>query len=122
MLLEPWMIDCIFAFGTSLFLTSSIPAIIKVRRVKYSDAQSLVHNEIHMIALSAMLIGYLAMLAPISITITLIEIVIRLFLIKLIRKKRSHKLTYKSDIAYYILIGLKILYRKLRNKNDRYMS
>ena len=121
MLIDPWVIDCIFAFGTSLFLTSSIPAIIKVRRVKYSDAQSLVHSEIHLMALSAMFVGYLAMLAPISITITIIEIVIRLFLIKLIRKKRSHKLTYKSDIIYYIVVGLKGLYKKLRNKNDRYM-
>lgn len=116
MLLEPWVIDCIFAFGTSLFLTSSIPAIIKVRRVKYSDAQSLVHNEIHLIALSAMFVGYVAMFAPISIIITVTELCIRVYLIKLIRKKRSHKLTHPSDIIYYSGKGLRSLYDIIRRK------
>lgn len=111
-------IDLIFAAGTSLFMASAFPALVKLHRVKYSDAQSLVHNEIHLIALSCMFIGYALIGTPLSITITVFELVMRIYLIRLIRKKRSHELTYPSDILYYTIKGGRRIYDKIVSRSS----
>lgn len=97
------MNDIIFTFGTVCFLTAMIPAIRKVFIIKYSDAQSLVHNEITMIGHIMMLLLAIMLLAPLSIIVNIISMVLRILLIYLIRKKRRHKLKYKSDIVYYLV-------------------
>jgi uncharacterized membrane protein len=102
-------LDTIFAVGTALFMISGIPQVVKLHRVKFSDAQSLTHNEMHLLALCTMLTGYILMLAPMSITITLFELGLRIYLISLIRKKRSHPLHGKSDLLYYMKQGGKKL-------------
>lgn len=99
--------DIVFAIGTLCFLSAMIPAVRKLILVEYSDAQSLVHNEITMIGHILMLLLAFLILAPISIVINLISIGFRVWLILLVRKKRSHKLKYKSDIVYYLAKLLK---------------
>ena len=95
--------DMIFTIGTLCFLTSMIPAIRKLLIVDYSDAQSLVHNEITMIGHILMLILAIMIVTPFAIFVNIVSIVFRLIIIYLIRKKRSHKLKYKSDIVYYLI-------------------
>lgn len=96
------IIDIIFAIGTSFFLLSTIPQVLKLYRVQYSDAQSLVHNEIQIIAMVVLMTGYCLAAAFISFTVTGVQLVIRLHLINLIRQKRRIKLKHKSDLVYYI--------------------
>lgn len=112
------IIDAVFAIGTGLFMVSALPAAIKLHRVKYSDAQSLVHNELHLVALGFMFAGYLALSAPMSLTITSFELVFRVYIIKIIRKKRSHKLKYPSDILYYICKGGKRLHEVISSSSS----
>lgn len=107
MLVDTFILDIIFSTATLLFLAASIPAIIKLYRVEFSDAQSLVHNEMHLLALLTMFTAYTLAQTPISLCITFTEIMIRVYLITLIRRKRRHKLKYKSDIIYYSIQFIK---------------
>lgn len=107
MLVDTFVLDIIFSIGTILFLAASVPAISKLYRVENSDAQSLVHNEMHLMALLTMFTAYFLAQTPISLCVTSTEIMIRIYLIMLIRKKRSHKLKYKSDIIYYLFQYIK---------------
>jgi hypothetical protein len=100
-------IDAIFAVGTGLFMVSGIPQILKLRRAKHGNSQSLLHNELHLMALSTMLLGYGIIVAPMSMSITIFELGLRLYMIKLIRKKRSYSLHGKSDLIHYIKKGEK---------------
>jgi hypothetical protein len=106
-------IDLIFAIGTSCFLISTIPQVLKLYKVTYSDAQSLMHNEMQLIAMGIMLLGYFIIRAPISAIVTITQLIIRIHLIKLIRLKRRNKLTCKSDLIYYLKIGGRRFYEKI---------
>jgi hypothetical protein len=107
------IVDILFATGTCIFLISLFPLVRKLRKVKCSDAHSLLHNELDAIAMATMLIGYFIMAAPLSIVVTIVELLIRFYLIVLIRKKRSYELKYPADIIYYTVKGGRALYAKL---------
>jgi hypothetical protein len=99
--------DIIFTTASIVGLLKILPSIRKVLLVDYSDAISLIHNETHVILLSLVICGYFIAGAKFGFIVGLIELLSRLYFIKLIRKKRSHKLTYPSDIIYYIIKFLK---------------
>jgi hypothetical protein len=93
--------DIIFVFVSIVGLAKIIPAIRKLQKVEYSDAHSLVHHESHVILLSLMIFAYIIIGAIYGLVMGYIELVSRLYFIKMIRNKRSHILTYPSDIIYY---------------------
>lgn len=95
------MADIIFVFVSIVGLAKIIPAIRKLHKVKYSDAHSLVHHESHVILLSLMILAYIIIGAIYGLVMGCIELISRLYFIKLVRDKRSHLLTYPSDIIYY---------------------
>lgn len=106
-------IDLLFTVATVILLTSSIPTIKKLRKLTNSDAQSLLHSELHFIGLLLMLSGYCILHMPWSMTVSICEISLRFYIITLVRKKRQYKLTYPSDILYYSIKGVKKLYARL---------
>lgn len=93
--------DMIFVMVSIVGLTKIIPAIRKVHKVKYSDAHSLVHNEQHIILVFLAVSGYFVVGTMFGFMVGIVELISRLYFIRLIRRKRSHKLTYPSDILYY---------------------
>jgi hypothetical protein len=109
------IVDILFAVGTSIFMISIVPQIIKLRKTEYSDAHSLCHNELQIIAMVLMMLGYYIIHAPISFMITFTQLISRLYFIKLIRNKRTHILTYPSDLLFY---SVRFIKRRLGISNE----
>lgn len=99
--------DVLIAISNVIFLISAIPSFIKIYRVGNSDAQSLVHNEMHVIALVCLVMACVIGGIFISLFVASVELLMRLALIVIIRKYRSHRLTFPSDILYYSYSFLK---------------
>jgi hypothetical protein len=95
--------DIIFALATLLFMTSMYPAIRKLQKVDESTAQSLLHNEITLIGHILMLVLAIMLNTTLSIFINVFSVVCRLYIIYLVRIKRTFKLKYKSDIVYHMI-------------------
>lgn len=104
------IVDMLLGLVSIIGLTKIYPAIKKVKKVEYSDAHSLVHNETHAILLFVAITAYILGNYIFSLTTASIELICRFYFIKLVRSKRSHELTYPSDILFYTV---KFLKRKL---------
>lgn len=81
--------DLIFAIGTLSFLIASFRQVRKIYRTKKTGGVSLTHYRVKMFALSCMLIGYILSNLPLSICVSLADIIINITAIRLITKYRN---------------------------------
>jgi len=82
------LVDVIFAVGTLSFLVAGFRQASKLYKDKKTDGVSLTHYRVKLFALSCMLVGYAISNLPLSIIVSVADLLINIIAIRLVTKYR----------------------------------